>query len=152
MKRLSEAVASARRSGDPQRLVDVIPYARFIGARLAESDGDLLAELPYSERNIGNPQLPALHGGVIGAFMENAAILHLLWRQETARVPKVVDFSIDYLRPGRPQALYARCDVRRQGKRVANVGVEAWQHDEDGERKLIATARAHFLLVLAEDA
>jgi uncharacterized protein (TIGR00369 family) len=122
-----------------------VPYGRLLGIQFEElSDGALVFRLPFQQRNIGNPFLPALHGGVIGAFMEHAAILHLLWRQETTRLPKVIDFSIDYLRPGRPEEVLARCEVRRQGKRVANVGVVAW-HGGDEDR-MIATARSHFLL------
>jgi hypothetical protein len=32
-----------------------------------------------TRRLIGNPLLPALHGGAIGAFLEIAAIVELSW-------------------------------------------------------------------------
>ncbi len=99
--------------------------------------------LPYAEHNIGNTLLPALHGGVIGGFLENAAVLHLMWAREAEGIPRVIDFSIDYLRSGKPQDLYCRCDIVRQGKRIANVLMTAWQ--EDAARP-VAQARAHFLL------
>lgn len=146
MSGLIEQVDAARRAGDPSVLVALIPYAGLIGVRFELADGVPLFRLPYHEGNIGNPHLPALHGGVIGAFMENAAILDLLWRQDAGRLPKVVDFAIDYLRPGHPVEVFARCDIRRQGKRVANVGVTAWQLDEAGEERVIAVARSHFLV------
>ena len=34
---------------------------------------ELTAQLPYDEKLIGNPVLPALHGGAIGAFLEMLA-------------------------------------------------------------------------------
>lgn len=147
MTELETIIDEARAAGDPDRLVRHIPYARALGAGFREIGNELLFSLAFRHENLGNPHLPALHGGVIGAFMENAAILHLLWRQETTRLPKVIDFSIDYLRPGRPEVAYAYCDVRRQGKRVANVGVTAWQ-GEGEEQRIIATARTHFLLTV----
>jgi len=128
---------------DIQHLLAQIPYANLIGAQVREQDGEPLFVLPYRESNIGNVLLPALHGGVIGGFLENAAICHLMWAQEVALLPKVVDFSIDYLRSGRPQDVHASCEIVRQGKRIANVLLTAWQDDRS---KPIAVARAHFLL------
>ncbi|QNM98172.1 PaaI family thioesterase [Chitinimonas koreensis] len=134
---------AAKESGDYAGIIDQIPYARLLGVVMKEVDGEPLFELPFVDRNIGNTHLPALHGGVIGGFLENAALLHLVWARESAEVPRTIDFSLDFLRSGRAQTLFARCDITKQGKRVANVRMTAWQDDE---RKPIAVARAHFLL------
>ena len=108
------------------------------GVELSEDEaGELLFQLPFAERNVGNTALPALHGGLIGGFLESAAMLHLMWSRESLETPKIVDFSLDYLRPGRPQTLYAKCEITKQGKRVANVLIEAWQEDR---RKPVAVA------------
>ena len=96
-----------------------------------------------NEDNIGNPTLPALHGGCIGGFMENSAIFHVLATIETERIPKVIDFSLDYLRPGRFKDTYATCEVVRQGRKVVNVGIKAWQTTQS---EPIANARTHLLL------
>lgn len=127
-------------------IIDAIPYARMMGVEFelaGEGEGDLLFSLPFAERNVGNTTLPALHGGLIGGFLENAALIHLMWNRESLETPKIVDFSLDYLRPGRPQTLFARCEITKQGKRVAHVLIEAWQ---DSPKKPVAVARAHFLL------
>jgi acyl-coenzyme A thioesterase PaaI-like protein len=76
--------------------------------------------------------------------MEMSASLHLLMTMDSLAMPKIIDFSLDYLRAGRHQDTYAECQVWRQGNRVANVAITAWQNDID---QPIATARAHFLLV-----
>lgn len=128
---------------DLQRAIAAIPYAKFLGIECQESDHEPLFILPYQQANIGNPRLPALHGGVIGGFLENAAILHLMWVREVVGVPKIVDFSIDYLRSAGPQDLFARCEIVRQGSRVANVLITAWQNDVS---RPVSTARAHYLL------
>jgi len=62
---------------------------------------------------------------------------------DTAAIPKMIDFSLDYLRAGRHQDTFAECQVWRQGSRVANVAITAWQTERISP---IATARAHFLL------
>ncbi|GAB7126690.1 PaaI family thioesterase [Silvimonas sp. JCM 19000] len=123
--------------------IAAIPYASLLGMQVRDEAGQPMFFLPYAEHNIGNTLLPALHGGVIGGFLENAAVLHLMWAREAEGIPRVIDFSIDYLRSGKPQDLYCRCDIVRQGKRIANVLMTAWQ--EDAARP-VAQARAHFLL------
>ena len=99
-------------------------------------------KLPAKDDNIGNPVLPAIHGGVIAGFMEMSAIVQLMVFMQTAKVPKVVDFSIDYLRAGLHKDSFAECRITRQG-RVANVNIDCWQTNR---KQLIATARAHFLI------
>ena len=145
MNEFSERVLAARHNGDYRELVGLIPHARMLGIefRQEEGNGELLFRLPCHADNIGNPAIPALHGGAVGAFMEHAAIFELLWRMEARMLPRVVDFSIDYLRPARAEDTFAQCRVWRQGQRVANVAVETWQRDREAT---IATARGHFLL------
>lgn len=134
---------TARESGDFSSVIAQIPYAQLLGVEMRLENDMPFFVLPFVTRNIGNTHLPALHGGVIGGFMENAALLHLIWLRESNEVPRTVDFSLDFLRPGKAQALFARCDITRQGKRIANVRMEAWQDDAS---RPIAVARAHFLL------
>jgi hypothetical protein len=40
-----------------------IPYAGFLGVRAELKGDELTLILPYSEHLVGNPLLPALHGG-----------------------------------------------------------------------------------------
>jgi len=120
-----------------------IPYVEYLGIRVAPGDDHPLFRLPFRERLIGNPDLPALHGGVIAGFAETAAILHLIHTLQGAKFPKGIDFAIDYLRSGRPEETFARCEVVRVGSRVGLVHVRCWQRDPDSP---IAVARAQFLL------
>ncbi|PPK52116.1 PaaI family thioesterase [Marinobacter persicus] len=132
-----------QKTGDFTDLLEGIPYAKWIGLCCDRFGDDLIFRLPAKEQNLGNPILPAIHGGVIGGFMELSAEIYLILAQETLRMPKIVDFSLDYLRAGLNRETYAECHLTRQGNRVANVGVVAWQKSRS---KPIATARAHFLL------
>lgn len=142
-KTMKELREDAVNSGSFEALLASVPYAQHIGV---EFDGDAssgLFKLTRKESNIGNPILPAIHGGVLGGFMEMASNLHLLATQPGILFPKIIDFSIDYLRAGMDADTYAFCEITRQGGRVANVEVHAWQSSRD---KPIALARAHFLL------
>ena len=143
MYTLMERVRQARETHDFSGLIEQVPYANLIGMQAMTIGTEVMFILPARETNIGNPTLPALHGGCIGGFMENAAIFHVLAALDTERIPKVVDFSLDYLRPGRFRDTYATCEVVRQGKKVVNVSVKAWQTTRN---EPIANARTHLLL------
>lgn len=138
-----QVIVAAREQNNIDALIAAIPYAALIGIEVQIIGDELLFRLPENPDNIGNPMLPALHGGVIGGFMEMAASLYLLLRAEPLAMPKMIDFSLDYLRAGRHRDTWAECRVWRQGARVANVAITAWQSSRDNP---IATARAHFLL------
>lgn len=126
---------------------DLIPYTGFIGLQCGESNGNPLFALPYKRENIGNVFLPALHGGMLGGFIESCAVLFLYRQAGLAELPKMIDFSLDYLRSGKPEITYARCSLTRQGSRIANVAVEAWQSDS---AKPIVVARCHFQMPAAQ--
>jgi len=128
---------------DYEAIVDLIPYAKTIGVETSMVGESIVSSLRFIESNIGNPAIPALHGGVIAGFMENAALLHLIWEIELVNIPKIVDFSIDYLRPGQASTMYSKCDINRLGSRIALCNVSTWQEDIN---KPIAQARCHFLL------
>ncbi|KAF0863681.1 PaaI family thioesterase [Pseudomonas sp. LD120] len=138
---LKALLDQAHQQGDYTALLQKIPYASLIGIECSRLGDELLFRLPANKDNIGNPLLPALHGGVIAGFMELAAALHLLIFTGSPGVPKIIDFSLDYLRAGQFRDTFARCQVWRQGRRVANVAITAWQSTVD---EPIATARAHF--------
>ena len=120
-----------------------IPYARFLGVRVELHGDEMTAILPFSDHIIGNPTLPALHGGVIGAFMEMTAVLQLSILEAQQRQPLPVDINIDYLRSGRPQDTFARALIKKAGRRIANIQVEAWQETRAAP---IAALHGHFLL------
>lgn len=126
-----------------RQLFGAVPYARFLGVQLELRGDELTAVLPYKDSLIGNPMLPALHGGVIGAMMELTAVAQIYLAQGASRVPKTIDISIDYLRSGRPVDTYARAQLTKLGRRIANVRVEAWQFDRADP---IATLHGHFLV------
>jgi uncharacterized protein (TIGR00369 family) len=124
-------------------LLDTIPYARFLGVTLERTNDGIECVLPFREEIIGNPMLPAIHGGVIGAFLELTAILRLSDETSAQRVPKPINFAIDYLRSAGPKTTRARADIFKFGRRIAVVHVVAWQDDP---ARPVAAGNGKFLL------
>ncbi|HET7503200.1 MAG TPA: PaaI family thioesterase [Kofleriaceae bacterium] len=141
---LIERMAAAKASQDYQGLIDLVPYATFLGLTAAMQGDELITTMRYSDDLIGNATLPALHGGTLGALLESAAIFELLWRAETIVLPKTITLTVDYLRSGAPVDTHARGIVTRKGRRVTNVRMEAWQVDRGTP---VATAHAVFLVM-----
>ena len=119
------------------------PYARFLGMQAQLADGAVRAILPFSPHLVGNPLIPALHGGVVGGFLELAALAHLAATSPDGHIPRTVDITIDYLRPARAVTTYADVLVIRRGRRVANVQVTAWQSQLTSP---VTTLRGHFIV------
>jgi uncharacterized protein (TIGR00369 family) len=120
-----------------------VPYVRFLGMRVELAGDEMTAVLPFSQHLVGNPMLPALHGGVIGSFLEMTALAQLSLSQPAGRVPKTIDVTIEYLRSARARDTFARATLRKVGRRVANVQVEAWQ---ESRAQPVAGMTGHFLL------
>ena len=124
-------------------ILDGIPYAQYLGVRAEIAGDEMTAILPYADKLIGNPLLPAIHGGVTGAFMEITAMAQLAVVERRVRLPRPIGVTVEYLRSGRPVTTYARATVKKVGRRIANVQVEAWQTQRSAP---IAAMHAHFLL------
>mgnify|MGYP002685369017 CR=1 FL=1 len=120
-------VVKQRREGLLRTLVNGVPYIRFLGVEFDRRGDELTAVLPFRDGLIGNPRLPALHGGATAAFLEIDAMIELAWStlwdgveadgalpEGPLRLPKTIDFTIDYLRAGLPRDAYARARVKRK--------------------------------------
>ena len=124
-------------------LLDRLPYARFLGLT-SRQDGDLLTvTMPFADRLIGNPMLPALHGGATAALLELTAVAQVALSYPRLRLPRPINVTVAYLRSGRPADVHARARISKAGRRVAHVLAEAWQEDET---QPIASLTAHFLV------
>ena len=124
-------------------IVESLPFARTLGMRCEVFGDEMTAVLPFQEKLIGNSAIQALHGGAIGAFLEMTAMAQLYLVGDLAQPPRAIDLTIDYLRSGRADTLFARASVRKLGSRMSSVHAEAWQSDRD---KPVATLRAQFLV------
>lgn len=142
-------------------LTETVPYNRFLGVRFERLGDELTARLPFEKRLVGNPFLPAIHGGVTGSFLEITALIELAWERVLGEIdqggeglnavragrfppmPRTIDLTVDYLRSGRARDCYARARVLKAGRRVAHLQVEAWQEER---ARPFALLRGNFLL------
>jgi uncharacterized protein (TIGR00369 family) len=138
------AIARARDSGDFNAFVQAVPYAAFLGISVEEREGRLYGKMKFADHLVGNPTLPALHGGTLAALLECAAQFELIYRAETIVLPKTVTITVDYLRSAKPKDTFVRATIVRQGKRVTTVHAHAWQDDE---AQPVAWATVHALII-----
>ena len=154
-------VVKQRRDSVLRSMVDGVPYIQFLGIEFERRGDELTGIMPFKHELIGNPMLPALHGGATAAFLEVTAIITLNWGllwenmengtldvttldpSKMPRLPKTIDFTVDYLRSGLPRDAYARARINRSGRRYASVHVEAWQ---DNRARLYAQGTGHFVM------
>ena len=155
-----------RRDTALAKLVGQVPYLGWLGIGFERKGDELTATLKFAEKIVGNPMLPAIHGGVTAAFLEATATIQLAWSmlwdeiesgqvdaaaltpETMPRLPKTIDLTVDYLRSGLPRDAYARARVVRSGRRYASVQVEAWQDNRD---RPFAAASGHFLMPWRDD-
>ncbi len=109
-------------------LIDASPFYRWLGLRAAD-DGAVVLEA--REHHIGDSEHALLHGGAIASLLEAAAELHLRAVLGPDLDVHVVEVTTDFLRPVPAGDVHSTVTVVRQGKRVANVRVEAWQGQPD---------------------
>lgn len=151
----------AERDAALKALAGASPYAQFLGVLVERMGDELTVKLPFDPKLIGNPMLPAIHGGVTGSLLELTALYQLHWIAIWERLeaggaaaaainagqfpawPKTIDITVDYLRSGRAKDMFARAVVAKKGRRIANLRIEAWQ--EERERPF-AAAHGHFML------
>jgi len=109
------------------------PYAQAMGMEFAGIDnGSPVIAMDFAQRAIGRPGF--FHGGVIGGLLEMAGFTALEAELERRGIDvriKPINISTEYLRAGQPERLFARGEVVRAGRRVANVRIDAWQADRD---------------------
>lgn len=134
----------ARAEGDPNLFCEAVPYAKFLGLTASlDSSGEVetvAVSMPYIERLGGNMSVPALHGGTLGSLMETAAVLTGFWLAQGAR-PRIINITVDYLRPAFLEDTVATCKVLRHGRRIITVQTYARQ----GET-LVAAAKVHLMI------
>jgi uncharacterized protein (TIGR00369 family) len=122
------------------------PFAHWLGIRIGD---DHTLVMPFSAKIIGNPILPAIHGGMTGALLETTAVVGVTRELGVLALPKPIGLTINYLRSGRALDSYAKASIVKQGRRVVAFEAQAWQDDP---AKPIASAFGHFMLRKTPDA
>lgn len=125
-----------------------IPFNKLVGIRAVSIErGDIRFEIPFRDELIGDPVKRALHGGVLSMLADTAGGF-AVWtalEDERARV-STIDLRIDYLLPGRQEAVLAHATLVRAGKTVGVADVRMF-HASD-EKTTIATGKGVYAIRL----
>lgn len=123
-----------------RRLSEFIPFNHALGfeAILVEA-GHVRFRVPYRPEYIGDPIRGALHGGLIATLIDAAGGAAAWTQVRLSDRVSTIDMRVDYLRPGKPEALIADAHVVRAGRHVSVVSVRTY-HDSAPD-KTIAEGR-----------
>lgn len=110
----------------------------MLDAMMTEREGRFVLE-PAGDL-IGNPMLPALHGGAITSFLELSAGLTLLRTLALSRPPRLISTHLQFFSAARQAPLRTAPAIRR----VAAMEAEAFQ---EGRAEPVCTAQFEFALV-----
>ena len=121
-----------------------VPFHNFIGFEFSEVSAEsCLIKFKMKPELVGNFVHGILHGGVtataldvVGGIMAAAAMLdkNLDASDEliSRKIAKIgtIDLRVDYLRPGKGEAFYAKARILRIGNKVAVVRMELHSQDD----------------------
>ena len=126
-----------------------IPFNRVLGVRVHEaSEGRVVLAVPFKPELVGDPDRPALHGGVLSAVAD-AAGGAAVWTAigEGDRV-STIDLRVDYLRPARLELFHATATVLRVGNRVGVVNIVI---THPGDPRAVAEAKGVYSVKRVSD-
>ncbi len=144
------AERQAERDAVLAALTGTVPYNRLLGVRFDRLGDELTGRMAFREGLIGNPFLPALHGGVTGSFLEITALLDTAcgWAVMAAtaslKSTATLDLRIDYMRPATAgEAVFSRAECYRLTRSIGFARAVAYHSDPSDP---VATAQGAFLL------
>jgi uncharacterized protein (TIGR00369 family) len=123
----------ARKLKMARALSRVVPHNQALGIRIIEVTGtEVIYELPYDAKLVGNPDTGTIHGGAITALLDGcsgAAVFAAL----TEPVPiATLDLRIDYLRPADPgKSVIGKATCYKVTRNVAFTRAVAYQDDPE---------------------
>lgn len=110
-------------------IVESSGFGAMLGEMITvEGEGGLWTLTPTPDL-IGNPLVPALHGGAVTAFLQLVCGAAVAKRLKRKAMPRLISANAQFLAPMRPEDISTLPGIRRIGRRVAVVHAEAWQAD-----------------------
>ncbi len=122
-----------------------IPFNELLGIEILEVSAErALVKLPYSERLVGDPFRPALHGGALAMLADTAGGTAAIAATQHNDKISTLDMRIDYLRGARLEDTFAEALIVRAGRRAVVVRIHLYQDDpsEPDSRRHIADSTA----------
>lgn len=105
------------------------PFSKMLG--LVELTDEPVPTFALRARAIlvGNPLIPALHGGAVAAFLEAASAIVLARALGMDQLPRSISANLGFLASGRLIDITTQPSIRRIGRRIAVVHADAWQDE-----------------------
>ncbi len=125
---------------------EYIPFNKFLGVRASSlSRGRVEIEIPYREELIGDPAKPALHGGVMSMLADVAGGM-AIWStlEDMNHRLSTIDLRVDYLRPGKLEALVAEGMIVRVGRSVGVADVRLFHRSAPADT--VATGKGVYAI------
>lgn len=123
-----------------QMFESAIRFNSFLGMKVDHLEKGLARlKIPFTQDLIGDPQRPALHGGVVSTLIDTAGGIAAFTSVRPGDLLSTVDLRVDYLRPAGLADLIGEGRVIRIGNRVAVCDIVVYQEDKD---RHIATGKA----------
>ena len=128
-----------------RHFADTVPHNRALGLRLVEiSESEIVSELPYDVKLIGNPDTGFLHGGAVTAQIDATCGMAVPVKMRRVVPLATLDLRIDYLKPARPGAsVVCRARCYKTTRNVAFVRATADCGDTSDP---IASAAGSFII------
>jgi uncharacterized protein (TIGR00369 family) len=105
-----------------------IPFNKFLGIRSVHLErGTAHLLLPFRDELVGNPMVPALHGGTMSALADTAGGAAVFSAINPGDACSTIDLRIDYLRPAALVDTVAEAELVRLGGRVGVSRIRVWQ-------------------------
>lgn len=140
------AALRSARGATPCRLPPALaeqPYLRTLGLALDMETTPVRGLMPYHECVVGNPRVPALHGGALACLLQTTAAGELMRVNRSETAPRMSSCTVEYLRSADLIDCHASAVVVTRSRRYANLRASVWQSRED---QPVAVATIHFLL------
>ena len=135
--------------GQVSRFVGSLAQCTELGVKpINAKKNELLMELPYSNKIVGNPDTGAIHGGAITTLMDTTSGSVVICALPEFELCPTLDLRVDYMRsadPGKP--VYAKATCYRIAKDIIFTRCEAYQKDPD---KTVAHCVATFMRIGAD--
>jgi len=125
-----------------QSWINDSPFASWLALQVEGTSLGLNAVLPFQEKNVGNPFIRSLHGGIVSASMECVGGLLAAHLHGLDRIQKPASISISYTRSTTATDLNISISSIKTGKRLSFLEAQAWQDDKT---KIVAVATMTFL-------
>lgn len=125
-----------------------VPHNEALGMRVvAVTEAEVIYELPYDAKLVGNPETGTLHGGAITALLDATSGLAVFAALSELVPIATLDLRIDYLKPAEPhQAVIAKASCYKITRNVAFTRAIAYLSVPGAPDDVIAHAVGTFML------